>query len=1345
MSRCFFYVGIVELKLKNYKNALSYFSYSLDARSKLDQPPNSETGLIHSQRGIVFLLLKNNEDAIQEFDQAISCFSPSRKSELAECYLNLGQAYLNLLDEERSIKNFTKSLKLLDSLQGHQTLKNVCNYSLGNIYFAQEDMAAAGGHYQVALDGYKNIEESKPSELFVCLYKLGKIWVEKDKGQSLILFDKALQIAMKNELGDKKSFRALFYRGYMKKLTSDLEGAFKDMKTCQKICQKNKISELYLIYLFLAEINIALDDIEVASEILNKFDSEYSKKKVEYFYFKGDSIEHTNLTLNYYLLLKLVAEKKQDYKKVIMILERLLKDGDPLISNRKDEMELDLAEACFRLQDYSKSRSILENMVSPVRTLNPSVERKAIELTGKVIEQEKQEVENSRRAQAQQREAKRVRSPDRLQAERKARRAIRMKQGQEDGGVKDGWQPDILEEISSSHQEYISLNEKRKASPSAHSSSRRRGPTDNDEIYDNLLDREYRSQQVDDRDRSPPSQRNQGSLNASPTRKNLRNDDEDTVNGAQSRFSRQDESNQNRKTDEGYDDDVIIQNNQNITNSSKSGNKANRGNENGENIIKRKKTTLRNDYPQNSNLEESSPHKIANTGILNRESRRNRRNTSTSPSPVNPGEYSSNSSSKMEPKPRGISPTPMGGKGLKIHPRPSLRQPQQNNTSIPRKISTPQHPMYYKKYPNPSANNRNSRPSSPQQSTSKIISESNQSSPDAPPLLTISKSQTSTTSQSQKKQPQRIFKNGKQEKSASKKKLKSISPTPRSPPSSRLENRTVHKRNTSKTPKSKSPSRYTVTSYLSPHRSYRNMASQKSNQNSKSSTKLRSPPRESSNTAYEDPETNRYNMGNRVTKNHEQNEEGNDYELEVKSSKNKKQKSEFKTNNQISPHEQSQLDQNFSSKKKQYASNSNLKSRGNNSSRNKGLVNKNSTPSKNYSSSRILSSNKQNKPAKISNSKRSIRYQTGSGGEKIPKRGRNLYTPEISNLNLSDNQQDSSPIQNQDDYSDTSRGRKLTPRQESMAKNGTPDLDSIKIESEVISPKRNQLSGSKMVNQSKKRLNSGRKSTTPGKKSSRIQNQKNSRRKNSSSLNDNSQPSSHKKKRQNSNKSTQEDEELHKYIHNFLSKIENLIEISHYKEADKYLTRFSQILNNEESSIDQSKIGSELTLKEILFAQVQLHKKNIKIAKKIAKNLTQKIQTLENYNIYKLYNLKIRINQTQKQHREALDACLEYLTLYSNEYPEGTLNMVKVFFSIVNTINTVASSQNLSHDLLKKIVGNQQYILAGIDKLQRVKFKKLKVPKNFFQDKKRECQLLLVSSALLFSDVSSINPALRAP
>jgi tetratricopeptide (TPR) repeat protein len=106
ISRCFFYVGVAELREKYNQKALLNFQKSLEYRRKVTKNLSTETGLIHSQIGIVHLMTGDFEGAVKEFDTASKCLSLSRTFELMECYSNLGQAYLGLGKEEAAKSNF---------------------------------------------------------------------------------------------------------------------------------------------------------------------------------------------------------------------------------------------------------------------------------------------------------------------------------------------------------------------------------------------------------------------------------------------------------------------------------------------------------------------------------------------------------------------------------------------------------------------------------------------------------------------------------------------------------------------------------------------------------------------------------------------------------------------------------------------------------------------------------------------------------------------------------------------------------------------------------------------------------------------------------------------------------------------------------------------------------------------------------------------------------------------------------------------------------------------------------------------------------------------------------------
>ena len=184
-----------ELREKNNTEALKNFDVSLDYRRKISKNHNSEAGLIHSQKGIVYLIMGEYETAVKEFDTASKCFSSSRTQELLECHTNLGQAYLNLGKEEAARTNFLKALKFNRSGSGNPVLKSKCCLNLGNIYYNRGEANEAIKFFSQALAQYKVWTKAPVNDVFNCKYKIAKLEIDYDKDHAISSFTKAITYA----------------------------------------------------------------------------------------------------------------------------------------------------------------------------------------------------------------------------------------------------------------------------------------------------------------------------------------------------------------------------------------------------------------------------------------------------------------------------------------------------------------------------------------------------------------------------------------------------------------------------------------------------------------------------------------------------------------------------------------------------------------------------------------------------------------------------------------------------------------------------------------------------------------------------------------------------------------------------------------------------------------------------------------------------------------------------------------------------------------------------------------------------------------------------------------------
>ncbi len=64
--------------------ALENLDKSIQLRVEGKEPQNTEMGVIYSQKGLALLLMKNYADAIKFNEEALACFSNTRKKDILE-------------------------------------------------------------------------------------------------------------------------------------------------------------------------------------------------------------------------------------------------------------------------------------------------------------------------------------------------------------------------------------------------------------------------------------------------------------------------------------------------------------------------------------------------------------------------------------------------------------------------------------------------------------------------------------------------------------------------------------------------------------------------------------------------------------------------------------------------------------------------------------------------------------------------------------------------------------------------------------------------------------------------------------------------------------------------------------------------------------------------------------------------------------------------------------------------------------------------------------------------------------------------------------------------------------
>ena len=123
------------------------------------------------------------------------------------------------------------------------------------------------------------------------------------------------------------------------------------METCKTIVDgHDNLFEKFLVYLFLAELDLAQNKPKKAEKILDLFWKNFNESDLVYKFLRGDPLENTNLLLNYHLLMRIVYEKAGEKDKLIQNLMFLISYSDPLIESRKPEMMIKLASTLYEIE-----------------------------------------------------------------------------------------------------------------------------------------------------------------------------------------------------------------------------------------------------------------------------------------------------------------------------------------------------------------------------------------------------------------------------------------------------------------------------------------------------------------------------------------------------------------------------------------------------------------------------------------------------------------------------------------------------------------------------------------------------------------------------------------------------------------------------------------------------------------------------------------------------------------------------------------------------------------------------------------------------------------------------------
>lgn len=176
-------------------------------------------------------LQKEFRQAIEAYKEAVSCITLGNKSKprgLFDCLTYLGSSYLGvdkLKDAKSTLEEAASLEKEAEEAADHTRAR--CFYSLGCLYFQEQELTKAADYLEKALEIYNKLPQPQNAEETDCLNKIGHLQLSTSKNLALITFAKAESISSNSESTplERKAF-ANFYLGCLKMRSGDHRSAY---------------------------------------------------------------------------------------------------------------------------------------------------------------------------------------------------------------------------------------------------------------------------------------------------------------------------------------------------------------------------------------------------------------------------------------------------------------------------------------------------------------------------------------------------------------------------------------------------------------------------------------------------------------------------------------------------------------------------------------------------------------------------------------------------------------------------------------------------------------------------------------------------------------------------------------------------------------------------------------------------------------------------------------------------------------------------------------------------------------------------------------------------------------
>ncbi len=194
--------------------------------------------------------------------------STGNKTGQSFCYNNISNCYYQMNRFNESISYLQKSVKLKKTMDDKRGMANA-EQNLGNNYMGLEDLARAEKHFKNAIAINKELDNTPA--LITNYFNIGRMYAEEDPQTAISYFNKAKQLALKNEDIDmltKIDLEILASKTINEKQLQNEEKAIVNVQAFKEAGKKRDEAEGYKN---LADYYAQTKQFEKALEYTNKF------------------------------------------------------------------------------------------------------------------------------------------------------------------------------------------------------------------------------------------------------------------------------------------------------------------------------------------------------------------------------------------------------------------------------------------------------------------------------------------------------------------------------------------------------------------------------------------------------------------------------------------------------------------------------------------------------------------------------------------------------------------------------------------------------------------------------------------------------------------------------------------------------------------------------------------------------------------------------------------------------------------------------------------------------------------------------------------------------------------